>query len=1063
MILQGAILPTKKNEIGRFPVRRILLLLLAVVLLPLAVRAQNTTSSLTGTVTDSSGASVAGADVTVANTATGVEYRAKTNQQGLYRVSQLPPGNYSMKVENAGFAPQTFPSITLVVDQQGRQDVKLSLGSASQTVSVNASAQLLDTVSSNQGQVISNKQILDLPLNGRNFLQLAQLSAGVTPSDTPGMNSPASSWTGTQTVSVAVAGLREDDTSYLFDGIESRNAWYGAIGILPSIDNIQEFKIEQVGSTAAFGNAGTFVNVVSRSGTNQLHGTAFEFLRNNVLDARNYFDQGSAPAFRQNQFGGSVGGPIRTNKMFFFANYEGFRETEPQTVYSRVPTADQRAGNFGATTTQLVSPFTGRPYVGNQIPSSDFSPAALKMLAYYPLPNGNFSGGNNYVNVQDTLTDWDQGSGRIDYTISAKDTIFGRYTQEALNSVEPGLTFYGGRIFPSNPKNLVTGWTHIFNPSILNNFRFGWNYTETGQNRAAGFDASQANPFDLHYSEIQPGSYGPPSIGISGYANAGSAGGTEVVRENLLMGTDSLLIQHAKHTITVGADIRYDPVYLYEDWQGSGLTFNGDYTGDPVADALVGAPSSAATSVGDPTLNLRRWYQAYFVQDTYQLTPRLTINGGIRYEYNQPPVDTRNHVGSFDFATGTMLTYPDTSALGLGRQMVHPSYTNFSPRVGFNFAADNNTVIKGGFGLYFLSANLNQFEVMVDTPEYYSVQAYNNSVAGQPLNFRTDQLFNLSLPGAGQSVSFIDANNKTPLAYAYSLSVQRTFHTNWLVEASYLGSASRHYETRIVVNPLRPDGTTGYTKYLGAIQENLNAGNSTYNAGTLRVERRYTNGLSVLGSYTYSKCLGTPWQDQFAWHPLNLSEDYGHCTYDQNQRLSANSVYELPFGKGKMWLNRGGVLNQIAGGWQASAIATFYTGPWFTLGSNQNPGSFVNALPEVTGPVNNSSRHANLGRHGFLGPYFNIDNVQPIDTLGVQGNAGVSNVESPGSATWDLSAFKTWTVAERYGLQFRSDFFNAFNRVNFTFPDTNVNDSNFGNLTAANPAREIQFSLRLKF
>src|ERR1700733_12436511 len=203
MILQGAILPTKKNEIGRFPVRRILLLLLAVVLLPLAVRAQNTTSSLTGTVTDSSGASVAGADVTVANTATGVEYRAKTNQQGLYRVSQLPPGNYSMKVENAGFAHQTFPSITLAVDQQGRQDVKLSLGSASQTVSVNASAQLIDTVSSNQGQAISNKQILDLPLNGRNFLQLPQLSAGVTPSDPPGMNSPASSWTGTQTVSVA--------------------------------------------------------------------------------------------------------------------------------------------------------------------------------------------------------------------------------------------------------------------------------------------------------------------------------------------------------------------------------------------------------------------------------------------------------------------------------------------------------------------------------------------------------------------------------------------------------------------------------------------------------------------------------------------------------------------------------------------------------------------------------------------------------------------------------------------------------------------------------------------
>lgn len=982
-----------------------------------------------------------------------------------------------MKVESPGFATQTFQSITLVVEQQGRQDVKLGLGSTTQTVDVSGSAQLLDTVSSNQGQVISNKEILDLPLNGRNFLQLAQLSAGVTPSNISGMNSPASAWTGTQTVSISVAGLREDDTSYLFDGIESRNAWYGAIGILPSVDNIQEFKIEQVGSTAAFGNAGTFVNIVSRSGTNQFHGTAFEFLRNNVLDARNYFDQGKAPAFHQNQFGGSAGGPIFRNKMFFFANYEGFRETAPTTVFSRVPTAAQRDGDFSATTAHLISPTTHSPYPNNQIPKSEFSPAAIKMLNFFPAPNGSFSGGNNYVNVQDTVTNWDQGSGRIDYTISTKDTIFGRYTQQTLNSVEPGLTFFGARIFPSHPKNLATGWTHIFNPNIINNLRFGWNYTETGQNRAAGYDSTQANPLGLNYTEIQPGSYGPPSIGISGYANPGSAGGTEVIRENLFMGTDSLLIQHGKHTMTIGVDIRYDPVYMYEDWQGSGVSFNGNYTGnppkypgdpaqyngDPVADALIGAPSSAATSVGDPTLNLRRWYQSYFAQDTYQVSPHLTINGGIRYEYNQPPVDTRNHVGSFDFSTGTLLTYPDTKKLGLDRQMVRPKYTNFSPRLGFNFTPDDKTVIKGGFGMYFLSANLNQFEVMVDTPMYYSVQNYNNSLVGKPLNFKLDQLFSLSLPGAGQSVSFIDANNKTPLAYEYSLSVQRNFLKNWLAEVFYIGSSSRHYETRIVINPLKTDGTTGYPNYGGAVQENLNAGTSNYNALALRVEKRYSSGFSLLGSYTWSKCLGTPWQDQFAWHPLNLKQDYGHCTYDQNQRLSVNSVYELPFGKGKNWLNKGGWSNQVAGGWQASAIATFYTGPWFTLGSNQNLGAFVNTLPLVTGPVNNPARHSNLGRDHYLGPYFNTGNVHPITTLGVQGNAGVSNIQSPGSAVWDLSAFKTWTVADRYSLQFRSDFFNAFNRVNFTGLDTNVNDSNFGNLSSANPAREIQFSLRARF
>ena len=1027
--------------------------------------AQSTTSSLTGTVTDTSGAIVVGADITVANASTGVEYKAKSDDRGTFRVTQLPPGSYQMHVASTGFETQNVQTFTLLVDQQARQDVKLGVGTSAQSITVSGGAQLLDTVGSNQGQVIERKQIQDLPLNGRNFLQLAQLSAGVTPSDTPGMNSPASSWTGTQTVSISVAGLREDDTSYLFDGIEVRNAWYGAIGILPSIDNIQEFKIEQTGSSAAFGAGGTFVNIVTRSGTNQIHGSVFEFLRNNAFDARNFFDQGAAPAFHQNQFGASAGGPIKQNKMFYFGNYEGFRQIQPTTVFTRVPTAQQLAGNFSSDTQQLINPFNNTPYIGNQIPKSQFSPAALKMLAYFPAANGNFSGGNNYVSVENTTSNWDQASGRFDYTISDKNTVFARYTFMNQNSVEPGITSHGARIFPSHPKNLATGWTHIFSPNIVNNLRFGWNYTETGQNRADGFDASQANPLGLAGIGLQPGSFGPPSIGITGYGNPGSAGGTEVVRENLFMGTDSVSIQKGRHNITIGGDIRYDPVYLYEDWQGTNLSFNGNYTGDPAADALVGAPSSAATSIGDPTLNLRRWYQSYYAQDSVQLGPRLTVNGGIRYEYNQPPVDTANHVGSFDFATGTLLTYPDTSAIGLGRQMVHPIYTNFSPRVGFNLLpfANGNTVVKGGFGIYFLSPNLNQLEVMVDTPKYYSVQNYNNSVAGQPLNFTLDHLFSLSLPGAGQSVSFINANNKTPHAYEYSLAVQRNFLKNWLVEVTYLGSASRHYETRIVINPLKTDGTTGFTNYGGAIQENLNAGTSSYNALALRVEKRYTSGFSLLGSYTYSKCLGTPWQDQFAWHPLDLKQDYGHCTYDQNQRLSVNSVYELPFGRDKRFLNQGGLLNAVAGGWQTSAIATFYTGPWETLGSNQNLGAFVNALPLVTGAVNNSSLHSGLGRNVRLGPYFNTQNVHPLTTLGVQGNAGVSNISTPGSAVWDLSVFKTWTVAERYGATFRTDFFNAFNRVNFTGLDTGVNDSNFGNLTGANAAREIQFSLRLAF
>ncbi len=1043
----------------------VMAVLLALLVLSPLCPAQSTTSAVLGIITDATGAVVPGVAVQVTNTATGIQYNAKTNGSGEYRVAQLPPGTYTMLVTNPGFNTQNIAPFTLVIDQEAKQNITMSVGQATENVTVSGSSLLLDTDTPNIGQVIENKQIENLPLNGRDFLQLAQLSAGVTPI-VPGTSSPASTWTGTSTVSVSIAGLREDDISYLLDGIETRNSWYGAVGILPSVDNIQEFKVEQTGSTAAYGDGGAFINVVSRAGTNQVHGTVYEFIRNNAFDARNYFDVGKAPPFHQNQFGASIGGPIKHDRAFFFLNYEGFRLTQPSSTYNNVPTLAQLQGNFSADKTQLVSPFTGLPYAGNIIPSSDWSKVGQKLLSFYPAPNGVFPGGQNYAAVTNTSNNWDQAGARVDFKISDKDNIFGRYTQQNQTTVLGGITQYNSITYPSNPKNVAFGWNHTFNTNLLNSFRFGWTHSETGDTRAFGFDPAYTDPVGLKNVGLEPGSYGVPRLTVAGYSNPGGATGTEVIRENLFMGTDSLTLQRGKHTITLGTDIRYDPIYLYEDWQSTNLSFNGNYTGDPIADLLVGVPSSGGSANGDPTLNFRRWYQSYYVNDAVQVSKNLNVNVGVRYEYQQPPVDTQNHVGTFDTATGTALTYPQTSAIGLGRQMVHPQYTNVSPRVGFNWsppAANGSTIIKGGFGIYYLQPNMNQFEVEVDTPKYYSVNFYNNSPAGQPVRFTADQLFDPTLPGAGQSVSYINPNNKTPYTYEYSLSIGQTFFRNWLAEVSYLGSAARHYETRIIANPLLPNDTTAFPGYSGGVQENINAGSSSYNGVALRVEHRYSSGFSLLGAYTYSKCLGTPWQDQFTWHPLNLSADYGHCTYDLNQHLSVSSVYELPFGTGKRFLNHNNLLNVVAGNWQLSGIATFYTGPWITLGSNQNLGNFINALPNVTGPVNDPALRKGLGKNGRLGPYFNTANVHPVTTLGVQGNAGVGNVQAPGAQDWDLSFFKTWTIAERIPITFRSDMFNIFNHANFTNLDSNVNDSNFGNVTGALPAREIQFSLRVSF
>ena len=755
--------------------------------------------------------------------------------------------------------------------------------------------------------------------------------------------------------------------------------------------------------------------------------------------------------------------------MFFFLNYEGFRQTQPNDTLITVPTTAEVNGNFSALSQQLVNPFTGLPFPGNIIPSTSFSPVGQKLLSYFPAPSGVYPGGSNYLAITDTTNNWDQGSGRVDYVISSKDTVFGRYTQQAQTTVLGGINIYNSQTFPTHPKSIATGWTHTFNPALGNNFRFGFTHTETGETRAFGFDTAYANPLGRKNVGLQPGSYGIPRLSIAGYANPGGANGTEVIREGLFMWTDGVSITKGRHNITAGVDIRYDPTYLYEDWQGTNLSFNGNYTGNSIADLLVGVPSAGGSADGDPTLNFRRWYQAYYVEDSFQVNHRLNLNGGLRWEYAQPPVDTANHVGSFDLSTGTSLTYPDTKALGLGRQMVRPRYTNFSPRFGFNYLplAGGNTVIKGGFGIYFLQANLNQFEVEVDTPKYYSVNFYNNSPKGQPVAFTADQLFNPSLagttPGSGQSVSFINPNNATPYTYEWSLSVQQTFLKNWLFEATYLGSAAHHFEERIISNPLQPDDTTRFPLYPGGAQENINEGSSIYNGITARVEKQYSSGFSFLGAYTYSKCLSDPWQDQFSWHPLDLKLDRGHCANDLNQRLSVNTIYELPFGRGKKFLNQGGFLDYAAGGWQVSAIASFYTGPWFTLSSNQNLGNFINALPDVTGPVNDSSLRKNLGKNGRVGPYFNVQNVQAVTTLGIQGNAGVGNIRAPGAQNWDLSLFKNFKIADRYNLTFRTDFFNAFNHANFTGLVTNVNATNFGDVSSALAAREIQFSLRLAF
>ena len=1059
-----------------------LVTLAVIILCSVAGRAQGTTGAVNGTVTDSTGAVVVGASISVLNTATSIAYHTTSDNLGSYHVTQLPPGTYTMEVVKAGFETQRIQPFKLFVDQQFQQSIALAVGTTIQTVSVSSAALLLDTETSNQGQLIENQQIDDMPLNGRDYLQLAQLSSGVVPI-VNGISSPASGWSAAGTVAVVIGGLREDDNSYLYDGIETRNAWYGAAGLLPSPDNIQEFKVEQSGSSAAYGAAGAFINVVTKSGTNRFHGTAYEYLRNNDFDARNYFDQGSAPAFHQNQFGAAGGGPIKKGKMFFFADYEGFRQIQPNDLYNMVPTAAQIAGDFSAYSGQLYNPYVLDPTTatgyaaipGNQVPTSLMNAVGKKILALYPAPNGSYNNGTaNRFDVASSVNNWNQYSGRFDYSISTNNSAFVRYTANNQTATTTGITSYNEQLFPSSPKNLAVGWTHIFSPQLVNNLRYGWSHTAVGLQRADGYNSALANPLGLIGEDDQPGSDGPPSIGVSGYANPGSTNGTDLVREGLNMWTESLMYQKGRHQLTVGTDIRYEPMYMYEDWSATSIGFNGVYSGDPVADLLMGVPNTTRTALGDPTMNLSMWYQSYYVQDNFQVNRHLSLNFGGRWEHRTPPVEANNRVGSFDVTTGQDLTYPETSVMGLGRNMVKPVYTNFSPRFGFNWSPSNtgNTDVKGGFGIYFLQPNINQYEVEVDTTKLYEVDSFNNPAVGSALAFNlggtpgVPGMFSTAMTsgnfsGGGPTLSFIQPNAKTPYAYEWNLSIDHTIK-DWLFEVSYMGSSERHYEERNELDPLNTEGKMSVWQNFSGVQENQMTGTSNYHAIIGRVEKRFSSGFSLMGNYTLSKCLGTPYQDEFTWH-VNMHLDYGHCTEDISDIMSINGIYELPFGRGKSLLNKSAITDLLVGGWKVAGISTLRTGPWTTLGSQQNIGFFDGALPDVTGPVNNHSLHGGLGRNGRLGPYFNTANVVNLSAIGVQGHSGVHNIQNPGSQNYDLSGYKGWKFGDLGNLTFRADLFNAFNRVNFNTVSTYDLASNFGMVSSANAAREIQLSLRFAF
>ena len=1094
---------------------RLTLFAIVLALSPL-VRAQAPTGQITGTVTDPSGAVVSGATVTATNNATNARRQTATNEDGLFSLPALPPGNYQLQVEASGFPKQVNEGLELQVGQVARVDFALRIGNVSETVQVSGAAPMLQSETAELGTVIENKRIVDLPLNGRNYLQLASLAPGAT------TNGPASSQ-GQQRMGGArnsfalnVAGQRVHYNHYTLDGVENTDPNFNTYLILPSIDALQEFKVESGIFQAEYGRAIAQINVTTKSGTNAIHGAAFEFLRNSQLDAKNYFDRGNQPIppFKRNQFGVTIGGPLKKDRIFWLFSYEGLRERKALTSTGLLPNEMQRAGDFSNLSVQLVDPLTkviqnnqvvsSSPFPGNRVPANRISPLSSKILNdFYPLPN--ISAPNNFINNEGRRSDSNQYNGRLDFIESTNSSWFFRYSQaddpQYLPTFIPGM----GNNVQIEAKQPVLANTRLFGVNKVNEFRFAVNrfISQNIQTRANTTNIVQELGIPGLDTSI-PLFWGVPFFQISGFSSVGECNDCPFVNWNTSFQVkDDFSWTAGRHQIKFGGEfrrVRYNQIGAVVP-RGR-FTFNGQYSNVPMADFLLGFMSSSEGQVGAPIANYRSSYYGLYVQDAWKVTDKLTLNLGLRYEAEPPYYDKHDAIVNIDYAwdnshdpifvragTGDVLEgspkFPVEPPFQLvrdgrfGRRAYKSDWNDFAPRIGLAYQLSPGTIIRSGAGIYYVRDIGNAvFDIVRNIPFTIRQNEVANSLTP---NLSWDRPFTQT--GAPTFILANQFDEPTSWVGQWSLGVQRELTKNMSLEVSYLGSTGVHLRRLQTYNSAPPGpGSTNsrrpFTYLNGNIQTMTAASHSTYNALLVRLQHRFYNGFTLLSSYSYSKSIdngsGVRTTDGDALTPsnnYNLNAERGRSAFDFRQRWTNSFVYELPFGKGKRWLNGNAFANAVIGGWQIGGIITLQAG--FPNSIFCGPGNWQNndttcyadatgLKPELPRGEQDPSRWFNLDAFtNRLG----IPNNRPQDITQYRyGNAGRNVLDGPGIIAVDASVTKSWTLYEGYRLEFRGEAFNLPNHPLWGQPNTSPGSPTYGVIggTRIDP-RDIQLALKLIF
>ncbi len=1055
----------------------ILVFLLVVLSIPSStVEGQNYRASIRGKIMDAAGQPVTGAALNLTREETNESRVSTSNTEGEYAFSLLPPGVYSLRVEQSGFKKSKH-RITIEVNQDARVDVSLETGLLTEEIVVIGGATPLKQDGAAQGAVIDNSQVTGLPLDGRNFLELSLLVPGAAPSAQGSAGSVRGDFT------FNLNGAREDSNNFLLDGVYNVDPKLNTFGVKPPVDAIREFEVLASAFDASFGrSAGAQVNIVLKSGTNRFHGAVYEFLRNQVLDARNFFAPAGEPdpRYQRNQFGFSFGGPVIKDRTFFFADYEGTRLREGITRIANVPTALERTGDFSQSLLgRPYIPFTNNQFPDGRIPAELLNPIGLKLAALYPLPNRSVPF-QNYV-ASPVLSDRnDLFDLRLDHELSRSSRLTARYSFADRDLFEPysGVTFvlvpgYGNNL-SRRGQNAMFSETHIFSPAFVNDLRLAFNRV-AGQVYHENFGRSVNRSVGLPELSSDGRDFGLSYLTVTGFSPLGDEyNNPQESVTNVYQVLDTATYTTGKHLIKFGFDIRAAQQNAFRDVQSRGfLTFSSQvpFTRNALADLLIGLPALTGGARLDNHQHLRTESYNFFVNDSYRIKPNLTVSAGLRYEYNSPPVDAEDRANMFDPVTGSPV---QVGTNGLPRSGYEADRNNFAPRIGlaWTLGKDGETVLRTGYGIYYDQSPLAPGEGLYFNPPYFNLNFYY-SLPTLFLTLYDPFPQNFPVPTPPSAFSF-DRNLRTAYLQHWNLSLQRQISRNSVAEVAYVGSKGTRLLAARDINQPRPSIQQPNLRpnpYFGEIIMQESSAGSTYHSLQARFEQRLDFGLSMLASYTWAKSIdnasgifSSTGDPNFPQDSYNLSAERGRSNFDLRQRLSVSFSYDLPFGRGKSWLSDPGWVSALVGGWQTFGVVTLQSGRPFT----------VSLLPEFD---NSNTGRSNLGfgandRPNLVGNA-SITNPAPerwfntsafvIPPYGSFGNAGRNILDGPGYQNVNFSLSKNTSIREGVTLQLRAEFFNLFNHPNFGLPDNFVGSPSFGSILSADSPRRVQFGVKLLF